>query len=361
MTRKTKIETLLVSPHTSLREVIEVIDAGATGIALVIDEVRHLVGTITDGDVRRAILAHVDLAISAGELLQRSRTAAHPKPTVAPVGTPREELIELLRRTRLRHVPLLDQDGRLADLAVIDELIDGDGEALASVRAVVMAGGFGRRLQPLTDEVPKPMLPVGNRPLLERTVTQLRGAGVRNVSVTTHYKPEVITEHFKDGRDFGVHIQYVEEDTPLGTAGALRLIDAPSEPLLVINGDILTRVDFRAMYKFHHEHAADMTVGVRQYEIRVPYGVVEADGPEVRAITEKPTVRHFINAGIYLLAPGVTQRIPPGEPFDMPDLVSLLLTEGRRVISFPIREYWLDIGKHEDYERANLDAVSGKV
>src|SRR6185436_7083304 len=172
-------------------------------------------------------------------------------------------------------------------------------------RALVMAGGFGNRLWPLTEEVPKPMLPVGDKPLLEWIVEQLKHAGIRQVNVATHYKGDVIAEHFKNGEAFGVDIRYVKEDQPLGTAGALSLLEVVDEPLLLMNGDILTRVDFRALLHFHREHKADLTMCVRQYEFNIPYGVIETDGVNVKGISEKPLVRQFVNAGIYLLNPHV--------------------------------------------------------
>ena len=223
----------------------------------------------------------------------------------------------------------------------------------------MMAGGFGTRLRPLTEDLPKPMLPLGSRPLLELIVEQLRDAGIRRLNVATHYKGEVISEHFKDGQDFGVDIRYVKENQPLGTVGALSLLEESDEPLLVINGDILTRVDFRAMHNFHREHGADLTIAVRQYDMRVPYGVVDTDGVAVRGISEKPVLKQFINAGIYLLSPTVKRMIPNGEPYDIPDLIQLLLKEGRTVVSFPVREYWLDIGEAGQYDQAQSDIANG--
>ncbi|RME47231.1 MAG: nucleotidyltransferase, partial [Deltaproteobacteria bacterium] len=189
----------------------------------------------------------------------------------------------------------------------------------------------------------------------EWTIEQLKNAGICRVNVTTHYKKERIIEHFGNGEDFGVDIRYVAEDQPLGTAGALSLLERSKEPLLVINGDILTHVDFRAMHDFHREHEADMTVAVRPHEYRIPYGVVETRGVEIAAIREKPVIRHFISAGIYLLSPSVHSYIPNGERYDMPQLIETLIRSGKRVVGFPIREYWIDIGRIDDYERANED------
>jgi len=226
------------------------------------------------------------------------------------------------------------------------------------VQAVVMAGGKGTRLHPLTAETPKPMLRVGERPVLEIIIGQLREAGIKQVKVTTHHKSEKIEEHFGDGKEFGIELSYVEEDRPLGTVGGLGLLEIPQETTLVINGDILTRVDFRAMLAYHREHQADLTVAVRQYDIKVPYGIIECEGSMVRGVSEKPLLGFFVNAGIYLLEPGVYQFIPSGQRFDMTELIQRVLREGRTVVSFPIREYWLDIGQREDYEQAQEEIKS---
>jgi len=220
---------------------------------------------------------------------------------------------------------------------------------------VIMAGGFGQRLRPLTEKLPKPMLPVGEKPVMELIIDQLRNAGIQKVNVTTHFKPDKIRDYFGDGRAFGVDLTYVSEESPLGTAGALSLIGEKNEPLLVINGDILTQVDFRTMLAFHREHGAEITVGVRQYDLQVPYGVIESDGTTVTGLHEKPMLNFFVNAGIYFLEPSVHELIPQGEHFDMTELINALLAKGRPVASFPIVEYWLDIGQHADYAKAQED------
>jgi NDP-sugar pyrophosphorylase family protein len=205
------------------------------------------------------------------------------------------------------------------------------------------------------------MLLVGDRPLLELIIEQLSGSGIHKVNITTHYKPEKITEHFGDGSGFGVELNYVNEEQPLGTAGALGLMEESDEPLLVINGDILTRIDFRALFAYHHEHRADLTVAVRQYDLKVPYGVVECDGPMVSGLREKPVINFFVNAGVYLLQPSVRRLIGNGERLDMTDLIQRLLEAGRPVASFPVLEYWLDIGQLPDYEQAQEDVRTGKL
>jgi len=336
---------------------MECIDRSAKGIALVLDEQRHLIGTVTDGDIRRAILAGMDLELSISELLRQRQPGFALGAITAPRGTDDTTLLHLMTENDVRHIPLVDEDGCIADISFLTELVK---EYELPLRAIVMAGGYGNRLRPLTEELPKPMLPVGNKPLLELIVEQLKHAGIRQVNVATHYKGEVIAEHFKNGEAFGVDIRYVKEDQPLGTAGALSLLEEVDEPLLVMNGDILTRVDFRALLHFHREHKADLTVCVRQYELSVPYGVIDTDGVNVKGISEKPVVRQFINAGIYLLNPQVLKLIPNGQPYDIPDLIELLIKEQRTVVCFPIREYWLDIGKVDQYDQAKADIAAGR-
>jgi NDP-sugar pyrophosphorylase family protein len=257
-----------------------------------------------------------------------------------------------MEKRSVRQVPLLDDGGRVKGLATLREMIESDSLPL---QAVVMAGGYGTRLRPLTEKVPKTMLKVGDKPILESILKRLRQSGIQCVNLTTHYKGEIISEHFGDGEKLGLNIHYVEEDRPLGTAGALSLLQASCDPILVMNGDILTQVDFRAMHEFHVDHKADMTVAVSLYEYQVPYGVIESDGLRIRSVSEKPVKREFINAGIYLLNPEACGYIPNGQSYDMTDLMNKMIGEGRRVISFPIREYWADIGRLDDYKQAQKD------
>jgi len=355
-----ELQALCISPDHSIWQAIACINHGGQGITIVVDEEGHLLGTVTDGDVRRAMLASVDLETPVRALLARKAesSSSYPRPVTAPLGTPRDALLQLMQKRLVRQIPLLDADGRVKDLALLNDLIAPPAVAL---QAVIMAGGFGTRLRPLTEELPKPMLPVGDRPLMERIVAQLRDAGIRQVNVTTHHQRERIIGHFGDGQAFGVQMNYVNEDRPLGTAGSLGLMPAPDAPLLVINGDILTQVDFRAMIAFHQEHKADMTVGVRQYGLQVPYGVIECEGPYVSRLTEKPQHRFFVNAGIYLLEPSVHRHIRSDRHFDMTELIQCLLDARQCVVSFPIHEYWLDIGQHPDYVQAQEDVQNGRI
>lgn len=334
-----------VRPDQTLREALLVIDKNAKGIALVVDSDGHLLGTISDGDVRRAMLAAMDLDTLASVLLARKIDSQYPKPVTAQIGTGREELLMLMRQYALRQIPILDDDGRVVDLVVLDDLVTLNE---LSLQAVIMAGGLGTRLRPLTEDLPKPMLLIGGKPLMERIIEQLRQVGIRRVNVTTHYMPEKIVEYFGDGRAFGVELNYVNEDRPLGTGGALGLMPVPPETMLVMNGDILTQVNFRAMLEFHQQQKADLTVAVRRYEMQVPYGVIECEGVLVRRLQEKPKVGFLVNAGIYLLEPSVYQLIPQNASFNVTDLIQWLVDAGRTVVSFPVHEYWIDIGQHSD-------------
>jgi dTDP-glucose pyrophosphorylase len=351
------IKQLFISPSSKIQDAIRCIDQNVCGIALSVDDENHLLGTITDGDIRRAILAGVNLLSPVTDIFARKSTSPYPKPITAAQGTESTILIDLMRKRAIRQVPLLNDNDQVVDLVLMEDLIPGDDLPL---QAVIMAGGFGTRLRPLTEDIPKPLLPVGDQPLMELIVSQLRNAGIRRIHVTTHYMADRVKEYFGSGNALGVEIQYVNEKNPLGTAGALGLISPPSEPLLVINGDILTKLDFRAMLKYHQKHKAELTVAVRQYGFQVPYGVIECEGSRVLHLQEKPTYNFFVNAGIYLVQPGALENIPQGRHFDMTDLIQALVKLDRTIVAFPIVEYWLDIGQTTDYEQAQKDISEGK-
>jgi len=353
------IRALCIGPEDSIKLAADCINRSRRGLAaLVVDKGGKLLDVVTDGDIRRAILEGLSLDTPVSALKMRKDSSGFPEPVVATVGLAKAEVLRLMRERSVQLLPLVDERGCVVDIVKLADLVP---EPLSlNVQAVVMAGGLGARLRPLTADTPKPMLPVGNKPLLELTIANLRAAGINRVSVTTHFLPEKIRDHFGDGSDFGVQISYINEDTPLGTAGALSMIEKIDEPLLVINGDILTKVDFGAMLAFHREHHAALTVAVRQYDLQVPFGVMECSGALVTGVREKPTYNFFVNAGIYLLEPEACRMIPQGNRFDMPDLISDLIKAKRKVVSFPVTEYWIDIGQHLDYARAQED-VEGEL
>lgn len=349
-----KIERFCLTKDRSIREVIARMDQNRLGIALIVDKDGRLLGTVTDGDARRAVLARLDLDKPVSLLLERKKGSRRSKPVTGPYPATRSRLLAIFKANGILHLPLVDAQGRVRGLATVNELIGG----APPLRALVMAGGKGTRLHPLTMNTPKPMLRVGDKPLMEIIMGQLRGAGIKNVHVSTHHRADKITKHFGDGREFGLNMSYIKEELPLGTAGALGMLEDVEETTLVMNGDVLTEIDFRAMLRYHREMRADLTMAVRQYDIKVPYGIIECEGPFVTKLTEKPTIELFVNAGIYLLEPSVRRIFARGERHDMTEIIDALLAAKRPVASFPVREYWLDIGQHEDYRLAQ--AAAGK-
>jgi len=353
------VADFFVRLDSPVSEVISRIDrSGRVSLALVVDDECRLLNTLSDGDVRRGLLAGLKLTDTAASLLAIKVQTPYPVPVTAQVGTPESELLFRMQSNSVRQIPLVDANGAVKDIVILNDLLP---QVTRSLRAVIMAGGFGKRLRPLTETMPKPMLPVSGRPVLEHIIEQLSGTGIRQVNVTTHYQAEKITEHFKDGAEFGVEINYVREDVPLGTGGALGLLQPSDDPLLVINGDVLTHVDFRALHAFHQDNHADMTVGVRRYEVKVPYGVIDCEGVNVSGLREKPDLAFFVNAGIYLLEPHVLGYIPAHQHMNMTDLIMNLVAAGKSVVSYPICEYWIDVGQHDDYRQAQEDASTGKL
>lgn len=346
-----RLASALIDPGATIAEAVKALDLAGTGALLLAGPERRLRGLLTDGDVRRALLRGVSFE-------EACSTIATARPTVVQEGVSFADALQLMNRHDVNHLPLVDAEGLLAGLLLRRDAVTEEG---VPISAVIMAGGFGTRLRPLTDQTPKPMLPVGDRPLLARTIERLREAGICNLNVTTHHLAERITGYFGDGHAHGVDIRYVSEEMPLGTCGGLNLVEEPTGPFLVINGDILTGVNFRELVTFHQRHQADATVCVRKYEVQVPYGVVESDGPWLQAVREKPSVSFFVNAGIYLLEPGVRRYIPEGERFDMTDLINRLVADSRCVVSFPIMEYWLDVGKPADYAQAQRDVEAARI
>jgi dTDP-glucose pyrophosphorylase len=349
---------LCITPEHSIRHAISCIDRNEKGIVLVTNDQGCLIGTITDGDVRRALLGRQNLDDSVKVLLSRKSNTPYRQPITALCGTDNAALLQLMREHEVHQIPLLDETNRVVDLVTLDELLPNQ---VLPLQALIMAGGYGTRLLPLTKDLPKPMLPIGNRPLMELIIEQLHQIGIRRVNIATHYLPEKIKEHFGDGGNFGIELRYVTEDQPLGTAGALGLMDVPENPLLIINGDILTRLNFKSMLAFHKENRAALTVAVRKYDMNVPYGVIESKGPLVCGLVEKPLLSFLVNAGVYLLEPAVHRYVPNGKHSNMTDLIQRLIDEGHVVASFPIMEYWLDIGNNIDYAQAQEDVMNGDM
>ncbi len=337
-------KTTLLKRAATLRDAIETIDTSALQIALVVDDTQKLLGTVTDGDIRRGILRGVALDRPVTDVM-------NDQPLVARPDEPREALLANMQSRQVRRVPIVSASGQAIGIELLEDLIQPQDR---DNWVVLMAGGLGSRLQPLTNDCPKPMLKVGNKPLLETIVENFMEYGFRKFFVSVNYKAEMIKSYFGDGARWNVDIRYLEENERLGTAGALSLLpQRPSAPLIVMNGDVLTKVNFRHLLDFHASHHSRATMCVREYDFQVPYGVVRMDNYRITHIDEKPVQRFFVNAGIYVLEPEVLDAIPPRTFFDMPSLFDRLIAERRETIVFPIREYWLDIGQLADYDRAN--------
>ena len=343
------LDSMTLHPFTSIAAAITQLDKAGTGALVLCSEDRMLVGLLTDGDIRRAILRGVSL-----EAQCKSISSLEPLTVTGSKST--AEALEFMIKHDINHLPVVDSAGCVIRILLRRNLLT---RGQTDLSAVIMAGGYGTRLLPLTEQTPKPMLPIGDRPLLELTIQQLRRSGIRDISLTTHYLPESITQYFGDGKAFGVRLNYLKENQPLGTAGGIKMMRRTENPFVVINGDIITGVPFQEMLNFHREHDAWLTVGVRKYDVDVPFGVVDMDEVRVNQIREKPSFTFFINAGIYLLEPKVCDFIPSEQRFDMTELIQKLIEAGRVVVSFPIMEYWLDIGRHEDYVKAQEDVRNG--
>lgn len=337
---------VLISPDTTIIKAIETIDAGSLQIALVVDGANKLLGTVSDGDVRRAILKGISLDSPVSEIM-------FAKPTIANCHESRETILATMRTRQLRQIPLVDQSGIVVGLDVWDELISiPERDNIV----VFMAGGLGSRLGELTKDCPKPLLRVGDKPVLETILENCLEYGFKHFYISVNYKAEMVKDYFGDGSRWGITIRYLEETKRLGTAGALGLLpEAPAVPLLVMNADVLTKINFKHLMDFHEGHKSVGTMCVREYEFQVPFGVVQVDNHRLKKIQEKPIHRFFVNAGIYVLNPEAVALVPNNEYFDMPTLFDGLLQLQHETAVFPIHEYWLDIGRADDFEKANGD------
>ena len=322
---------------------MEAIQRGACWIALVVDKDKRLLGLITDGDVRRAILAGASLDDPVGPHMQTNFTAVAP-------AMGRSEVLDLMRARTFNQIPIVDEAGKLVGLHLLREII---GAVERPNWAVIMAGGRGEQLRPLTDNVPKPMIKVAGRPILERIVLHLVGFGIRRIFLSINYLSELIEQHFGDGSRFGCRIEYLRESRPLGTGGALSLLsEKPEDPLLVLNGDLLTEFDVGSMIAFHSGGRYAATMGVHDYVQSVPFGVLDIAEGRVLGIREKPTMTYPTNAGIYVLNPALLERVPRDTMYTIPALVEDCLARGESVGAFPIEDDWLDVGHPQELQRA---------
>lgn len=342
----TDLTHVLVREGATLRQALEAMTRSGKQIALVADADARLLGLVTDGDVRKAILRGTSLEAKVEEAMNRH-------PVVGAPGMTDGEALALMRSRRIRHLPLLDDKQRVVDLLILEDLL-APRPPLRN-HAVIMAGGQGERQGWLTESPPKPLLTVGGKAILEVLIEHLRLCGIRSVLIAVHHKADMIRDRLGDGSRLGVSIEYVEEPEPLGTMGALPLMRARLDyPFFVVNADILTKCDFRAMWEFHRNQTeAAMTVGVRIHQVDIPFGEFALHESRVTRIEEKPRKEFPVNAGIYLLDPSAIELIPAGRSFDATDLIRALLDQGRTVSAYLIHEDWLDVGRRSDLEKAN--------
>ncbi len=340
----------VLDPSATLGDAIRNLDESALQIALVVAGDGKLLGTITDGDVRRAILRGETLEAPVDRVMKANPITAGPE-------IDRRTVMKWMRQYQIAQVPIVDGAGVLTGLETLTRIMR-DGRSGNWV--VIMAGGLGTRLRPLTENLPKPLIPVGGKPVLESIIERLAEQGFTRIFLSVNYQAEKVEAHFGDGSEFGVEISYLEENQRLGTAGALTLLpEMPSEPFLVMNADLVTAINFRRLLDFHLDQAADATMGVREYRFQVPYGVIEMSGNQITEINEKPTQSYFVNGGIYALSPSVLKYVPKGQMYDMPTLFDQVIQNKGLPAAFPIHEYWIDIGQLDDLQQAQREF--GKV
>jgi len=338
-----RLQDACVLEEASIYDAMLGLTIGAIGIVLVVDAGRRLMGSVTDGDIRRAILSRSPLDSPIKDHMQRKFTAVG-------IAAGRAEVLDLMRARSIEQIPIVDTDGKLVGLHVMREII---GAVSRPNWAVIMAGGRGERLRPLTDLVPKPMLRVAGRPILERIVLHLVGYGIREIFLSVNYLGKVIEDHFGDGGSFGCNIRYLHEDQPLGTGGALSLLpEKPLDPVLVMNGDLVTQADIGAMLEVHRHESHAITVGAHEYAHSIPFGCLEVSGDLIVKLEEKPVLARLVNAGIYALSPTAIERVPQNQSFPITALIEKSIALGERVGVFRLTEDWIDVGQHSELNKA---------
>jgi len=335
----------------SLEKAISVLHHGGLRVALVVDQNNKLLGTLTDGDIRRGLLKHLPMDSLVGGVMNKN-------PSCALVSDSIELIMSKMKNRDLLHIPIIDENGILIGLETIQNLTFNKKY---DNPVFLMAGGFGTRLHPLTEDIPKPLLTVGDKPILEIIMNRFIKAGFHNFYISTFFKAHKIHEYFGDGSSWGVNIKYVEEDKPLGTAGSIALLpkNLPNLPILMMNGDVLTKVNFERLLNFHQKKNNLATMCIREYDVQIPFGVVDIENQKARSFLEKPVKKFFVNAGIYVFEQEMISKVSAGEFIDMPDLLEQQINEGRDVNVFPIHEYWKDVGHIKEYQSVNNSFSNG--
>lgn len=334
-------------PTANIRDAMRTLDKSSLRICLVADEFNKLLGTVTDGDIRRALLCEANMHDPVSQLMKV-------QPLTVGINASREQRLQLMQKYKITAVPIVNELQQVVGLQTLHQAMEPEYKENP---VFIMAGGFGTRLQPLTDHCPKPMLRVGDKPMLEHLITQFVSHGFHKFYISTHYLPEVIRNHFGDGERWNVEIEYVYEDTPLGTGGALGLLprNMPDLPLIMMNGDVLTKLNYTQLLSHHEEKKFDATMCVREDEHRVPFGVIETENQLITGVVEKPTYRYKINTGIYVLNPEIVTSVKPGQRIDMPTLLENHRNNKKRIGTYTSYDYWLDIGQMKDYQKAQRD------
>lgn len=341
-----KWQQTLLNVNMTILEVLEIIDRSSLQIGIVIDENQCLLGTVTDGDIRRGLLKGLRLDENIAVVMNK-------KPFVVVKGFNEKELAQRMVRALLRQVPVVDQDKKICDIFFLEDYLRG---YYHDNYVVIMAGGLGTRLGELTANCPKPLLSIGGKPVLETIIDNFKENGFNKFILAVNYKADMIEDYFGDGIKHGVEINYLKENKRLGTAGPLSLfVPQNDQPIMVMNGDLLTKLDFKVLLDTHNKSGASATMCVREYSLQVPYGVVNAEDSQIISIEEKPTHKFFVNAGIYVLEPKVLKLIPKDTYYDMPTLFSDITKQNMDTRIFPVIEYWMDIGRRDDLEQASSE------
>ena len=339
------IDKIKLFKTSTIKEAFTKMSEGRIKIILVVDEQDKLSGTLSDGDIRRGLLKGMDLNSTIESIVFK-------KPMTAKMSDSTDKILKLALSKQIQQIPIIDENRKIQSIFILDDFLKPKKK---TNKVVLMAGGMGARLMPLTENTPKPMLKVGNKPILHTIIKKFEECGYTNFIICVNYKSKIIQDYFGDGKNFGVKIEYILEEQRMGTAGALSLLtEKLNEPFFVMNGDLLTNLDFEKMLDFHIKNDSKATMCVREYNIKVPYGEIKLDNENIISITEKPVHKLLVNAGIYVLDPECINLIPK-EFYDMPLLFKKIILNNKKTISFPLGEYWLDIGRLKDYERANSE------
>ncbi len=339
------IKNIKITKNATIKKALKVIENGDIKIALVVDGKDKLIGTLTDGDIRRGFLKGHNINSSISSIINK-------KPLVTKKTVTRIKLLNSALPKKIYQIPVIDNKGKVTEIYIIDEMLNSKTKLN---KVVIMAGGKGIRLRPLTKNTPKPMLKIGGIPILQTIIKSFSDCGYKNLIICVNYKSHVIENYFGNGNKFGVNIEYVKEKKMMGTAGALSLIKKKlTEPFFIINGDLLTNLNFEKMLDFHNKHNSIATMGIKKYTINSPYGEVNLINEQISSINEKPTHKFFANAGIYILNPECVDLVPK-KFYHMTSLFKKIILTKKKTISFPLEEYWKDIGQLSDYELANKE------